>query len=160
MPNYTADDIIPPQDWGKDHWSTLAYLETVMVDCGGFQVGRDPRMRANRRNFRVMAEMCPNPQRAGLNTASRAVAMDRSNGSRLRDGSVVDNHDDWCCVQDMAEAGLFRTGVEGVEPKRVLKLSALGLKVCAELRAWKAGGGQLKDFVSKQIAAVNEIQPV
>ena len=40
------DGYVPPNLFGKDHWSTLAYMETIMVDCGGFQVGADPRMRA------------------------------------------------------------------------------------------------------------------
>jgi hypothetical protein len=31
-----ADDgYIDIHLWGKDHWSTLAYIETVMVECGG-----------------------------------------------------------------------------------------------------------------------------
>lgn len=39
------DSYIPMNMWSKDHWTTLAYI--------GFQVGRDARMRSNRRNFRA-----------------------------------------------------------------------------------------------------------
>jgi len=86
--------------WGRDHWSTLAYIETVMVDCKGFQIGQD-------------------------------------------------GHDDWMCLQDMAEAGLFTCDVFGVQPGTVLKLSPKGQRIVAELRAHKAEGGSLDQFKLK-----------
>ncbi len=49
---HPAGAPVPVELWSKDHWSTLAYIETVMVEHGGrFEVGWDPRMRQNRRNF-------------------------------------------------------------------------------------------------------------
>lgn len=30
----TVDDNIPMNLWGKDHWTTLAYIETVMIAAG------------------------------------------------------------------------------------------------------------------------------
>lgn len=132
--------------WGKDHWSTLAYIETVMVECGGFQIGLDARMRSNRRHLRVMHQQCPRPKRAAGRDSSLTVAMDPNGGSRLRDGSTVPNHDDWMCVQDMAYAGLFTVGPADVEPGETLHLSTLGRQVASQLREHKAAGGQFADF--------------
>lgn len=56
---FTMDDSIPVAYCGKNHWSLLAYIETVMVECGGFDVGFDPRMTQNCRNYRIMKEINP-----------------------------------------------------------------------------------------------------
>lgn len=152
---YAPDDLIEVADWGADHWSTLAYAETVMVDCAGFQVGADARMRANRRHFRLMADMvegCRKPKRTGGASWQMAVVMEPKHTSRLRNGAVSENHDDWCCIQDLAAAGVFSDGTspvgqDAVEPGVVLHLSDLGRKLATELREFKAAGGRFGDFV-------------
>lgn len=145
MKTITADEYITMDLWSKDHWSTLAYIETVMVDIGGFQVGFDARMRSNRRNFRVMKEECSKPKRV---TASNplGIPMNSDQGTILKNGKMVENHDDWACVQDMAAEGLFIEGVEGVEPKKVLRLSPKGSELISRLRQHKAAGGTFKNF--------------
>jgi hypothetical protein len=143
----TYEDNVPMNLWGKDHWTTLAYIETVMVDTGGFQIGRDSRMRANRRNFRVMAEQCPDPKRVSQGQGRLAVVMDRdAHATRLNDGTTISNHDDWCCVQDMAEVGLFTLRQDQIEPGEILHLSSLGREVITKLREHKAVGGKFADF--------------
>jgi hypothetical protein len=74
------DIYISPELWGADHWSTLAYIETV--DCNGFQIGLDARMRSNRRNFRVMTEQCPSPKRIGANPGM-AIVMSPEHATRF-----------------------------------------------------------------------------
>lgn len=154
---FRADDCIPIEMWGRDHWSTLAYAVTQMVECSGFQVGFDPRMRANRRHFRVMWEECPRPKRSAPATSFGYGPLPVGKyGTRLADGSEVDGHDDWCCLQDMAKAGLFAALDEGgaprpcddvdVQPGAVLRLSPLGLEVAAALRAHKIAGGGFAAF--------------
>ena len=135
---YSVDDFIPSQVWGKDHWTTLAYIETVATDCAGFQVGNDPRMRSNRRNFRVM-QGCLKPRRA--KNGGVGIVMDLEHGSRLNDGQIVSGHDDWSCLQDMANEGLFNLDASGVQPGVTLHLSAKGRAWCATLRAHKQAGG-------------------
>lgn len=141
---FTKDAIIPPSAWGKDHWSTLAYAETVMVESSGFQVGSDARMRQGRRNFRVMGEQCAAPRRP--TSGGVAQVMDDSHGSRLNDGTYVPGHDDWHCIQDMAAAGFFTVGQEGVQPGVTLHLSELGAGVSNALRAHKRAGGYFANF--------------
>jgi hypothetical protein len=135
---YSADEYLPSAVWGRDHWTTLAYIETVATDCVGFQVGNDPRMRSNRRNFRVM-QACMKPRRAQCGGVG--IVMDLAHSSRLADGDVVSGHDDWNCLQDMANEGLFNLDASGVEPGITLHLSAKGQAWCASLRAHKQAGG-------------------
>lgn len=158
-PMRPADTIVPMDLWSQDHWSTLAYLETVMVEHEGrFQVGWDPRLRQNRRHFRVMWEQCPTPLRTKADSTMdsgpiRGVVMESGHATRLADGSRVDKHDDWACVQDMAEAGLFAAdgatplAMEDVEPGVVLWLSERGAALCDALRAHKrTPGGRFATF--------------
>ena len=148
------DDYVQSEQWSADHWSTLAYMETVMVECGGFQIGRDPRMRSNRAHFRVMQEQCPNPKRPSRDPAG--VVMKPEHGTRLRDGTVLPGHDDWCCLQDMAAAGYLTCDVEDAEPGVSVHLSELGQLNAAALRSHKAHGGKFADFR----AVVPETAPV
>jgi len=144
------DGYVPLELFGKDHWSTLAYAETVMVDCGGFQIGLDPRMRQCRRHYRVMHDFCKNPKR--LSSAPNHGCMWNDNYSTtLNDGSKVIGHDDWHCIQDLAEAGMF--SVEGkviaaadCEPGETLLLSELGREYVGRLRDHKSQGGTFSNF--------------
>ena len=138
---YTKDDIIPLKDFGRDHWSTFAYIDTLIVELQGFQIGFDGRMRQGRRNFRVMKEMCSHPKR--VNSASMGIVMDLKYGTRLRDGSTVEGHDDWDCVQDLVEAGLL---VGECEPSEILKLSENGKYAINALREHKRSEGSYATF--------------
>jgi hypothetical protein len=73
--------------------------------------------------------------------------MEAGFGSRLRDGSFVPNHDDWCCIQDMCEAGFF-TVVE-IEPGVVLQFTEIGKLMAAKLREHKRDGGNFAEFGNK-----------
>ena len=157
------DGYVPEAQFGRDHFTSLAYVETVLVVCGGFLMGADARMRLGRRHYRVMLQECPRPLRTGL-TRPETVVMDREQGSRLHDGTVVVGHDDWHCIQDMAEAGYFMTGkrnspvqvatAEDIEPKAWLHLSPRGREVLNALRDFKATGGSYAQFVAPQAAQV------
>lgn len=138
------EGYISPERWAKDHWSTLAYIETVIVECGGFEVGFDPRMRQCRHHFRVMKKECSRPAR---NDHPRiGIPMDSEHGTLLGDGSRIAGHDDWHCVQDLAAAGLFEQRPEEIEPGAVLQLSAKGREVANALRAFRASGGMYGQF--------------
>ncbi len=150
------EDYVPVDNFGKDHWTTLAYAETVMVDCGGFQVGCDARMRQGRRHYRVMREMCMNPKRIS-GRSSAATVMDLKYSTVLKDGTMVQGHDDWHCVQDMANAGWLHVdgyaSADAVEPGAILHLTALGRTVADQLRAHKAAGGTFASFTPQVLQA-------
>jgi hypothetical protein len=146
--HFAADDLIPVEYWGKDHYSTLAYVETIMVDSAGFEVGLDPRMRANRRNFRVLLEGRRSPRRPSLTSWKMARAMEPQHTSFLKLGATSENHDDWSCLQDMAAAGLFTERADCIEPGNTLHLSDLGKRIVTELREFKASGGNFGQFAS------------
>lgn len=153
--HFAPDDLIPVEYWGKDHYSTLAYVETIMVDCAaGFEVGLDPRMRANRRNFRVLLEGRRSPRRPSSTSWKMARTMDPKHTSFLKLGATSEDHDDWSCLQDMAAAGLFTDKADCVEPGNMLHLSDLGKRFVTELREFKASGGSFGQFApSPHLAA-------
>lgn len=129
-PTLTADDFVPVELFGKDHWSTLAYIETKLVDGGGYSVRFDPRMRQNRRHFRHLS-----------GNKQNGVPMDVNAGSRLADGTFIKGHDDWQCVQDMLHIGWFK-GTDGDwDAGMPLKLTPLGVVAAAAVREHKMSGG-------------------
>jgi len=163
--NEFTDEFVPLQMFGKDHWSTLAYIETVMVDANGrgFQVGLDARMRSNRHNHRVMFQECRRPYRpSGGGIGITMPTITREQGTILKDGRLVPGHDDWQCVQDFANLGYFEAvvyprrtkrtviGADDVQPGVYLHLSPKGRAVLAQLRDFKASGGNFKDFMPSQ----------
>lgn len=142
---------IPLHKWGKDHWSLLAYVESVSVECGGFEVGYDARMRHNANNFAFMNMKNPEPKRQNRPTMQGPV-MDERYATRLNDGTIApDAHDDWMCVVDMASAGLFTVSSEDVQPGAILSLSDKGFSLCSSLRKHKAQGGQFANFKPKTL---------
>jgi hypothetical protein len=142
-PVFTKDDFIPMAYWGKNHWSLLAYIETVMVDMGGFHVGFDPHMSQNRRNYRIMQEMNPRPKRAKSSNSMGLVMKDEWS-TILNNGQKVIGHDDWCSLQDLANEGLLTA--EAFEPKDMLHLSEKGRAIADRLRAHKSAGGNFAAF--------------
>jgi hypothetical protein len=147
----TVDDgYVPIERFGKDHWSTLAYAESVMMECAGFQIGFDPRMRQNRRHYRVMMNECRHPARP-TSASDHGCMWNDKYSTVLSDGSLVSGHDDWHCVQDMAEAGLLAVqgrviGAEDCEPGVTFLLSELGREAASHLREHKSQGGIFGTF--------------
>lgn len=123
-------------EFGKDHWSTFAYIETCCVDHKG--IIEFSRMRTNEKThpFYKDARSCSFP-------------WAESNGTRLKsyfqDNSLIDpEHDDWDCIDDLIDAGLLEWNGTGANP--VFKLTKLGIKVAAKLREHKANGGYFANF--------------
>jgi len=121
-----ASGPIPMARWGKDHWSTLAYIETRIVDHKGVP---------NRDHMRTDASVHP-----GLTgSAARVLGLStRKYPTRLNDGALVAAHDDWSCLDDAEAAGLLESGGTGIHP--VYRLTPLGAQVCAALRLHKPNG--------------------
>lgn len=113
--------IVPIEKFGKDHWSTLLYLETCAVDGGGKIDGR------KMRTFKYGAK--------------------QHYHTRLNDGTEVEDeqHDDWACMADMQDAGLIYPP-DGEDSRwyfgddNKVRLTDYGWLVAHSLRRWRAEG--------------------
>jgi hypothetical protein len=117
---------VPPELWGKDHLTTLLYVETVCTDRGG--IAEAARMR--QWSGRVLR---------GDVSHARPCFSDKDYPTRLRNGDELTEHDDWDCVEDMVQAGLILWGGTGILP--VLKLTDKGWALAGVLRRYIAEGG-------------------
>jgi hypothetical protein len=127
---------VPIGEFGKDHWSTFAYIETCCVDRKG--VVELVRMRTDAQRH---------PGLVGRVFTSDAVQryptrlrVDAATG-KLR---TLDDHDDWDCVEDLEAVGLLAWRGTGIHP--VFVLTPLGSQVAGQLRHHKASGGNYCDF--------------
>jgi hypothetical protein len=80
---------IPPEEWGIDHWSTLMYAETRVVNYGG--------------TINYLHMRCDGSVHEGLEHAVMAGCAP----TRRHDGSDVALHDDYSCLEDMHASGLL-----------------------------------------------------
>lgn len=135
---------LPINQWGKDHWSTLAYIESRCVDHKGV---------LKNANMRTHAVRHPLLMARGFGSPGDGSQYP----TRYKRGQL-DNHDDWDCLDDMVRAGLItvvrpkddalwdvpfgargpityqgRTQTKALEVK--VKLTTLGHQVAGELRA-------------------------
>jgi len=130
---------IPIEQWGKDHWSTLAYIETcivdqqVVADIGGLDKRK---MRCNPKTH---------PHWAHLPDWSH------DNGTRLKGYKskeetpdlLLPTHDDWDCVEDMeAENLVMICSVANCW----VSLTNEGRDIASQLREHKSKGGNFSDF--------------
>ncbi len=123
---------IPLSDFGRDHWSTLAYVETCCVDDRGILDKR--RMRCN-----------PTSHPAFVHSGGWETRYStRLKGHSIEQAVLRRGHDDWDCVADFETAGLLTNEGTGINP--VYALTRLGSSICAALRAHKAGGGSFSTF--------------
>lgn len=153
----TGGAYVPEALFGVDHWSTLGYIASVIAKCDFFQVGFDAKMRQGRQSYRVMHAGCIAPKRPGKSVpAALAMIVDDEHGSRLVDGTVAIGHDDWHCVQDLAEAGFFELRIDGddvvargndIQPGAALFLTEKGSRFGDAILAHDRAGRPIADFV-------------
>lgn len=121
---------LPLEQFGRDHWSTLLYLETVCVDADG---------RVDRRRMRC-----------NINTHPAVAHQKEWNpawGSRQKDGTVLPEHDDWDCAEDLERAGFLM--IRGTAMNPHFTLMNLGEATAGVLRQWRADKQPLADFEFK-----------
>jgi hypothetical protein len=119
---------IPMEEFGKDHWSTFAYLEIRCVDHGG---------EIERKHMRCDSDRHPQFAHSGSTTKYP---------THTKKGEVK-NHDDWDCLDDCELLGLIEN--TGTDLHRVYTLTALGWSVAAQLRQHKADGNNFHSFLPK-----------
>lgn len=152
------EDFVKIEQFGKDHWSTFMYATLKAIDYDGYEVGYDAHMRSNRRNYRVLKEENPTPGYAKGALTNDGVVMTDNQGSRLKGNVVLKGHDDWDCLQDAAQAGLFMQSPDEIQPKVKLKLSVLGLEVTRQLLNHKQNGGNYAGFIPDMKLAQQQIE--
>lgn len=125
---------VPMKDWGKDHWSTFAYIETRIVD-------RDGTVELNR----LQANANRHPLYVG--TTPFGTILDGSEyGIRLAGGVELPgpDYDEWDCIDDMKAEGLLRDVGFTMTPQ--FEMTERGVGIASQLRAFKGRGGQFRDF--------------
>lgn len=147
---------VPIAEWGKDHWSMLAYIETLCVDShhdkGVGEIDKR-RVRANADRHplhAVNATYCGdwNPD-WGTRLAGYWDTLGRKVPTRQ-----IKEHDDWDVLSDMEKAGL----VEVIsEANGFVRLTEKGMKLAGELRAYKAKGGMFSGFRWTEPASVEKV---
>lgn len=138
---------VPISEWGIDHWSALAYIETCVVD------------RANAEGTPYTGKLdldrlrC-NPSRHGewrgrISTARGMVTQwEPSYGTRLKGfdknkSKLLAEHDDWDCIFDMQRENILTV----LAPRQgVVRLTERGVALAQHVRAFKARGGSFVRF--------------
>lgn len=121
------DPIVPLEKWGKDHWSTFAYIETRIVDRRGIP---------NKEHMRCDRDL--HPQFGHRGTTGKKYP------TRLNDGTEQADHDDWSCLDDAEAVGLIEN--KGTGFNRVYVLTEEGKRCAAALRRHKGDGGNFGYF--------------
>lgn len=111
--------------FGKDHWSTFAYIEVRCTDHGGIPDRRH--MRCNGKRHPLLAHVagpCP--------------------PTRLKGGITLENHDDWDCADDLAAAGLIECFPSITN--WLFRMTEEGNRVAGLLCVFKQSGGNFASF--------------
>lgn len=135
---------VPIELFGRDHWSTLLYVETRCVDYGG---------NLQRENMRCDPKR--HPQFAHTNDGSRYVTrlrvphpmpIETLRALAVEGGNITNlpDHDDWDCVDDLAAAGLLENIGTGANPK--FRLTDKGWAFASRLRRWRAEKKAVAEF--------------
>lgn len=114
---------IPPEQWGKDHFSTMLYIETRCVDHGGSPAAVHMRTCAGRPNRGDISRGVP-------------ISGDSEAPTRLAGGVELHEHDDWDCAEDFVAAGLLVWENTGANP--IFKLTDRGWWFAQRLRRERA----------------------
>lgn len=126
---------IPPDRFGRDHWSLLAYVETCCVDAPAGSIGKG---RLDPRRLRVRNRIWP---------AWKAEWDTRLRGTENGPTIPLPDHDDMDCLLDLEAAGL----VDIVSNANLfVRLTDAGIAMAAKLREHKARGGQVAEFTGEQ----------
>jgi len=116
-----SSGAIPIEKWGRDHWTTLLYIEHCCVDSGG-----EP-------NFdKLRCDTDRHPFYAGRYARHVGTAGLKKYPTRLKGGEEREDHDDWDCIEDMVHAGVVLWVGTGAFP--VFELTEYGRQLGAALR--------------------------
>ena len=135
MSKETKTVIVPIEKFGKDHWSTFAYIVTRCVDYKGKP--DNEHMRCDKKRHPHYAH------RITIGGCSPTMLK----GYFEDELKCVFNHDDWDCIDDLIEADLLNEPeLEGTGLFPVYKVTNLGWEVSVLINAHKSNGGYFSNF--------------
>ncbi len=120
--------MTPIDQFSHHHWSLLAYIE---ARCVNQELIEPFRLRCSPKNKYLGGPMIRPP-------------WDPAYGTALRDGTILPDHDDWDCLDDLEENGfiVIESTISGI-----VKLTDLGIKTVHRIREHKIRGGEFSNFV-------------
>ncbi len=127
-----ADVKIDLSQFGKDHWSTLAYCAAMFYSEKGI----------GKQHMRCNPERHPHFAHTG--------GWKDSYSTRLRGGGQALGHDDWDCLWDLENYGFIGVLTGRAE---IFWLTAKGNRAARELIEHKRAGGNFATFVPSEIPA-------
>lgn len=151
-----TNTTITPEQFGKDHWALLAYVETTCVDgANGFGHLDRSKMRCNEHKHPAFKSVIALASGWKLSYSSRLYGFfefaERNDPEKaIEAGLQLRDHDDWDCLEDLAAAGYVKVLSLA---NAFIRMTDEGLRVTALLRAHKANGGQYAGFVLEPAAA-------
>lgn len=134
-------------DFGKDHWSLLAYIKTRCVDYKG--VLDIKHMRTKNPALASTASIF-GPQAWKPEYGTRLSGYFIEDGGKNLDRQLPD-HDDHDCQEDFERLGLIENIGTGLNP--AVKMTKRGLELAAQLDAHKANGGVFAYFKPQEVTA-------
>jgi len=131
---------ITEKDFGKDHWSLLAYVEYRAVNHDG--------------QLNIQHMRTKNPVIATTTLGQNFWVEEDSTklfGFWNEDGTTnpdrkLKNHDDHDCLDDLEKAGLIKDVGTMINPFALL--TKKGSEVCGEMALWKSEGKHYSTFSS------------
>lgn len=152
---YPVKELVIPKvqvsQFGEDHWSLLAYIETAAVDPDRPAVVSSLLATAKGENI---SNMDLRRIRVNWNTHplmwTQLSAPPKNTpypyGSVLKGGEVAEGHDDVDCLDDLEAAGFIEhvSLVNGI-----VKITAKGIDAAQQVRQHKMLGGKFADFAYK-----------
>ncbi len=147
---------INSSQFGKDHWSLFGYVEDRCVNGReGFGTLDRDRLRCNINRHPMLASPSHRDSPWKLSYSTRLYGFFQFSDkdkpeSAILGGFQIRDHDDWDCLDDLDAAGFIEviSTVNGY-----VKLTKIGMRVAASLRAHKANGGSFANFSPNDLKA-------
>ena len=142
-------DSIAIEDFGKDHWSLFAYLETRCVDYKGTVNGAHLRHNPAKRpavvgsDTKGISALVAGGSRWKPEYGTRLKGFWKGEGETDPARQLLE-HDDIDCMEDLEEAGLIKDYGSGLNP--LIRLTKEGSRVAGLLREHKSNGGNFAEF--------------
>lgn len=123
--------------FGKDHWSLFAYIETRTVDYNGI---------LDKNHLRIKNPVIANSSAYPIDRSWQSKYGTRLKGFFEKKNSTLQlpNHDDLDCFDDLENADLIKNTGTGFNP--AAQLTKKGILVASKLREHKAEGGMFANF--------------